>query len=182
MNSKYSCWVYQIRAIVVDDDSTISSYIPFRHKHILFSFVLRVCTVSNHDLHSYIRKWSRDHLCIFAKLTPVQPMWRNGHTTATTACWRWFIQTSRRLPILTTSAVSLKRCMATSHTATTMWARLTMTSSSSAHIWSIAMVRRRSTPTPHSVADCRTSRWPVVATPLWTMPIHTMRWAMCSAW
>ena len=71
MNSKYSCWVYQIRAIVVDDDSTISSYIPFRHKHILFSFVLRVCTVSNHDLHSYIRKWSRDHLCIFAKLTPV---------------------------------------------------------------------------------------------------------------
>lgn len=71
MNSKYSCWVYQIRAIVVDDDSTISSYIPFRHKHILFSFVLRVCTVSKHDLHSYIRKWSRDHLCIFAKLTPV---------------------------------------------------------------------------------------------------------------
>ena len=37
-------------------DETISSYIPFRHKHILFSFVLRVCTVSNHDLHSYIRK------------------------------------------------------------------------------------------------------------------------------
>lgn len=71
MNSKYSCWVYQIRAIVVDDDSTISSYIPFRHKHILFSFVLRVCTVSNHDLHSNIRNWSRDHLCIFAKLTPV---------------------------------------------------------------------------------------------------------------
>lgn len=56
---------------VVDNDSTISSYIPFRHKHILFSFVPRVCTVSNHDLHSYIRKWSRDHLCIFAKLTPV---------------------------------------------------------------------------------------------------------------
>ena len=48
MNSKYSCWVYQIRAIVVDDDSTISSYIPFRHKHILFSFVLRVCTVSKY--------------------------------------------------------------------------------------------------------------------------------------
>lgn len=71
MNSKYSCWVYQIRAIVVDDDSTISSYIPFRHKHIVFSFVLRVCTVSNHDLHSNIRNWSRDHLCIFAKLTPV---------------------------------------------------------------------------------------------------------------
>lgn len=39
MNSKYSCWVYQIRNIVVDDDSTISSYIPFRHKHIVFSFV-----------------------------------------------------------------------------------------------------------------------------------------------
>ena len=71
MNSKYSCWVYQIRAIVVDDDSTISSYIPFRHKHIVFSFVLRVCTVSNHDLHSNIRNWSRDDLCIFAKLTPV---------------------------------------------------------------------------------------------------------------
>ena len=33
MNSKYSCRVYQIRAIVVDDDSTNSSYIPFRHKH-----------------------------------------------------------------------------------------------------------------------------------------------------
>lgn len=48
MNSKYSCWVYQIRAIVIDDDSTISSYIPFRHKHILFSFVLRVCTVSKY--------------------------------------------------------------------------------------------------------------------------------------
>jgi len=41
--------------IVVDDDSTISSYIPFRHKHILFSFVLRVCTVLKHDLHSNIR-------------------------------------------------------------------------------------------------------------------------------
>lgn len=71
MNSKYSCWIYQIRVIVVDDDSTVSSYIPFRHKHIVFSFVPRVCTVSNHDLHSYIRKRSRDHLCIFAKLTPV---------------------------------------------------------------------------------------------------------------
>ena len=56
MNSKYFCRVYQIRAIVVNDDSTISSYIPFRHKHILFSFVLRVCTVSNHDLHSYYKK------------------------------------------------------------------------------------------------------------------------------
>lgn len=41
--------------IVVDDDSTISSYIPFRHKHVVFSFVLRVCTVPNHDLHSNIR-------------------------------------------------------------------------------------------------------------------------------
>ena len=41
--------------IVVDDDSTISSYTPFRHKHIVFSFVLRVCTVSNHDSHSNIR-------------------------------------------------------------------------------------------------------------------------------
>ena len=57
--------------IIVDDDYAISSYIPFRHKHIVLSFVPRVCTVSNHDLHSYIRKWSRDHLCIFAKLTPV---------------------------------------------------------------------------------------------------------------
>lgn len=57
--------------IVVDDDSTISSYILFRHKHIVFSFVLRVGTVSNYDLQSYIRNWSRDHLCIFAKLTPV---------------------------------------------------------------------------------------------------------------
>ena len=57
--------------IVVDDDSTISSYILFRHKHLVFSFVPRVGTVSNHDLQSYIRNWSRDHLCIFAKLTPV---------------------------------------------------------------------------------------------------------------
>ena len=71
MNSKYSCWVYQIRSIVVDDDSTISSYIPFRHKHIVFSFVPRMCTVSNHDLHFNIRNWSRDHLWIFVKLTPV---------------------------------------------------------------------------------------------------------------
>ena len=71
MNSKYSCWIYQIRVIVVDDDSTVSSYIPFRHKHIVFSFVLRVCTVSKHDLHSNIRNWSRNDLCIFAKLTPV---------------------------------------------------------------------------------------------------------------
>ena len=71
MNSKYSCWVYQIRVIVVDDDSIICSYIPFRHKHIVFSFVPRVCTVSNHDLHSNIRNWSRDDLCFFAKLTPV---------------------------------------------------------------------------------------------------------------
>ena len=57
--------------IIVDDDYTISSYILFRHKHILFSFVLRVGTVSNYDLQSYIRNWSRDDLCIFAKLTPV---------------------------------------------------------------------------------------------------------------
>ena len=56
MNSKYSCCVYQIRAIVVDDDSTISSYIPFQHKHIVLSFVPRVCTVSNHDLHSLYKK------------------------------------------------------------------------------------------------------------------------------
>ena len=75
MNSKYSCWIYQIRVIVVDDDSTVSSYIPFRHKHIVFSFVPRVCTVSNHDLHSYIRKRSRDHLCKGDKTKRIKVEW-----------------------------------------------------------------------------------------------------------
>ena len=75
-----------------------------------------------------------------------------------------------KITILTISVVSLKRFMATSHTATIMWARLAMTSSSSAHTWSIATVLRHSTPTTHSVADCRTSRWTVVATPLWITP------------
>ena len=57
--------------------------------------------------------------------------------------------------VLTTSVVSLKRCMAISLMATTMWARLATTSLSSAHIWSIAMVLRHSTPTTHSVVQWR---------------------------
>ena len=55
--------------------------------------------------------------------------------------------------------------MAINLTATTMWARLAMTSLSSAHIWSIAMVRRRSTPTTHSVARLADR---------WRIPIHTL--------
>ena len=80
-----------------------------------------------------------DDYCLTRRL---QLMWRNGLMTATTACWRWFILMRRKSPSYNPRWSAWKGFMATSHAAT-ITSKMAMTSSSSAHTWSIATVQRR---------------------------------------